>query len=202
MAIINGNRNENKNLYRKKICHIWILASSASENLLNGFGGILSSEDWGSGVYFLSPSLRTAIIAINQLSLTEETLLLRILGKGKTQEHASSEVIAFDSRDPRRSAILRLLTNWKISIEITGQIEAEEELMMALSQAYLEWEQKTEQTGEARLVLRQLMRRIGDVPSSIQIQVNALSLTQLESLGEALLDFSEPADLVNWLNGN
>lgn len=73
---------------------------------------------------------------------------------------------------------------------------------MALSQAYLEWEQKTEQTGEARLVLRQLMRRISDVPSSIQIQVNALSLTQLESLGEALLDFSEPADLVNWLNGN
>ncbi len=156
----------------------------------------------GSGVYFLSPSLRTAIIAINQLSLTEETLLLRILSKGKTQEQVISEVIAFDSRDPRRSAILRLLTNWKISIEITGQIEAEEELMMALSQAYLEWEQKTEQTGESRLVLRQLMRRIGDVPSSIQIQVNALSLTQLESLGEALLDFSEPADLVNWLNGN
>lgn len=73
---------------------------------------------------------------------------------------------------------------------------------MALSQAYLEWEQRTEQTGEARLVLRLLTRRIGNVTPTMQVQVQALSLNQLEALGEALLDFSEPEDLVNWLNEN
>jgi hypothetical protein len=31
---------------------------------------------------------------------------------------------------------------------------------------------------------------------------SSLSLTQLEDLGEALLDFSEPADLVTWLESN
>jgi hypothetical protein len=42
------------------------------------------------------------------------------------------------------------LASWKISIEITGQVDAEEELMMALSQAFLAWEQQTEQRGEQR----------------------------------------------------
>jgi hypothetical protein len=59
------------------------------------------------------------------------------LGRGKTQQQAINEVIAFDDRDPRRLSILKLLANWKISIEITGQVSEEQELMMALSQAYL-----------------------------------------------------------------
>jgi hypothetical protein len=46
------------------------------------------------------------------------------------------------------------------------------------------------------------MRRIGNMTPTIQAQVQALSLTQLESLGEALLDFSAPADLIIWINEN
>ncbi|NJM68086.1 MAG: Rpn family recombination-promoting nuclease/putative transposase [Acaryochloris sp. RU_4_1] len=54
---------------------------------------------------------------------------------------------------------------------------------------------------EQSLILRQLTRRIGDV-ADLQSQIQALSLDQLEALGEALLDFTEPADLVNWLQDN
>lgn len=202
-------KREQESLQERDLPYLWILASSASENLINGFGAS-PSEDWEPGIYFLHPSLRTAIVAINQLPCSEETLWLRILGRGQTQKQAVAEVIAFDSRDPRRSAILKLLTNWKISIEITGQVEAEEELIMVLTQAYLEWEQQTEQTGEERgilkgeqaLILRLLTRRIGTVSPDMRSQVEALSLPQLESLGEALLDFSESTDLVNWLHAN
>lgn len=123
------------------------------------------SEDWGAGVYFLHPFLRTAIVAINQLPRTEETLFLRLLGKGHTQKQAVDEVIAIDAKKPKRAAILKLLSNWKISIELTEQSAADEELMMVLSQAYLEWEQQTEQRGEQRglqrersLILRLLSR--------------------------------------------
>jgi predicted transposase YdaD len=143
-------------------------------------------------------------------------LWLRLLGKGQTQQRAIEEVLAFDTEDPRRSSILRLLANWKISIEVTRQIEAEEaEFLMALSQAYLEWEQATEQRGEQRgrqegeqqgrqeealsFVLRLLPRRVGTVPPEIEAQIRTLSLQQLEELGEALLDFSQISDLQNWL---
>jgi predicted transposase YdaD len=57
--------------------------------------------------------------------------------------------------------------------------------------------------GEAQaLILRLLTRRIGDVAPDMRSQVQALSLVQLESLGEALLDFAEAGDLEQWLREN
>jgi predicted transposase YdaD len=53
--------------------------------------------------------------------------------------------------------------------------------------------------GERSLILRLLTRRIGEVSPDLRSQIQSLSLKQLEALGEALLDFSQPGDLVNWL---
>ncbi|WP_416245488.1 DUF4351 domain-containing protein [Crocosphaera sp. XPORK-15E] len=49
------------------------------------------------------------------------------------------------------------------------------------------------------LVLRQLNRRLGEIPSSTIEQIRGLSIEQLENLGEALLDFESQENLVNWL---
>jgi hypothetical protein len=206
-------RREEDSLPETQLPYLWILASSASTTLLEHFGAS-THADWGEGVYFLHPGLRSAIISINRLPVNPDTLWLRLLGKGKTQQQAINEVITFDDRDPRRSSILKLLANWKISIEITGQVSEEQELMMALSQAYLEWEQQTEQRGlekglqqgaaqgEQSLILRQLTRRIGKVAPAMLQQIQGLSIVQLESLGEALLDFTGADDLVAWLQEN
>jgi hypothetical protein len=53
--------------------------------------------------------------------------------------------------------------------------------------------------GERSLILRLLSRRVGILPSEVRSQVESLSLDQLESLGEALLDFSGSSDLEQWL---
>jgi predicted transposase/invertase (TIGR01784 family) len=62
-----------------------------------------------------------------------------------------------------------------------------------------------EQTGAVRearsLILRQLSRRVGTLSADVEAQVQALALSQLEALGEALLDFAELDDLVGWLRG-
>jgi predicted transposase YdaD len=61
-----------------------------------------------------------------------------------------------------------------------------------------------EQTGALKeaqaLILRLLTRRVGRLAPEVLVQVQSLSLAQLESLGEALLDFSQLDDLMNWLN--
>jgi hypothetical protein len=202
-------RREEDSFPEAQLPYLWILASSASTNLLEHFGAS-THADWGKGIYFLHPGLRSAIISINRLPVNPDTLWLRLLGRGKTQQQAINEVIAFDDRDPRRSSILKLLANWKISIEITGQVSEEQELMMALSQAYLEWEQKTEQRGlekglqqgEQSLILRQLTRRVGEVAPAMLQQIQGLTLVQLESLGEALLDFTSADDLATWMQQN
>ncbi|WP_341526728.1 DUF4351 domain-containing protein [Nostoc sp. UHCC 0302] len=55
------------------------------------------------------------------------------------------------------------------------------------------------QQGEVLLALRQLTRRLGQVPPQLQAQIQQLSSSQVEALGEALLDFSTTQDLVAWL---
>jgi predicted transposase YdaD len=53
--------------------------------------------------------------------------------------------------------------------------------------------------GERSLILRQLTRKIGMIAPDIETRIAVLSISQLESLGEALLDFSDSADLDEWL---
>ncbi|NET87744.1 MAG: DUF4351 domain-containing protein [Kamptonema sp. SIO1D9] len=54
---------------------------------------------------------------------------------------------------------------------------------------------------EARsLVMRQLRRRFGTIESELEAQIEQLSLSQLEELAEALLDFTALTDLTNWLD--
>jgi len=42
---------------------------------------------------------------------------------------------------------------------------------------------------------------VGELPEPIRTQIDTLSLTQLESMGEALLDFANLSDLEAWLAG-
>jgi predicted transposase/invertase (TIGR01784 family) len=53
---------------------------------------------------------------------------------------------------------------------------------------------------ERSLIQRQLTRRVGELPENLRQRVENLSLEQLESLGEALLDFTSLADLQSWLD--
>ena len=49
------------------------------------------------------------------------------------------------------------------------------------------------------LILRQVSRRFGTLSSEVNAAVITLPLAKLEDLGEALLDFREITDLMNWL---
>ena len=98
-----------------------------------------------------------------------------------------------------------ILAGLQLDKEFINQVLRKE--IMQQSVIYQEWKEEFIQEGEQKgaikeaqaFVLRLLMRRIGNMTPTIQAQVQALSLTQLESLGEALLDFSQPNDLVEWL---
>jgi predicted transposase/invertase (TIGR01784 family) len=50
------------------------------------------------------------------------------------------------------------------------------------------------------LVLRLLTRKLGNITPEMQLLVNGLPIDQVESLGEALLDFTQMDDLLSWLD--
>jgi hypothetical protein len=124
-----------------------ILGTSISASVLSDF----SAVPWQaglSGLYQSCKANRTILISIRDLPPTAETLWIRILGKGAVQKSAIEEVMALPRTDPRRVEMLKLLSSWKIGVELAPDIDEEErDLIMALSQAYLEWEQETEARG-------------------------------------------------------
>jgi hypothetical protein len=54
--------------------------------------------------------------------------------------------------------------------------------------------------GQRSLVLRLLGRKVGNLSDHTLDRIQALSIHQLEALGEALLDFGAIADLTAWLD--
>ncbi|MEQ9551220.1 MAG: Rpn family recombination-promoting nuclease/putative transposase [Coleofasciculus sp. G3-WIS-01] len=60
-------------------------------------------------------------------------------------------------------------------------------------------EQKGEQKGESRLILRLLKKRFGEISVETSSQIQDLSVEDLESLGEDFLEFDSLKDLENWL---
>ncbi len=133
-------KREKTELNEDNLPKLWILATSISLHILEGFDAKLELENWTEGIYFLSPSHRTAIIAINQLPITPDTLLLRLLGRGKTQSQAVRELLELPSGDSLRQNVMELLISWRVSVEINNLLESEDrEVFMALSQSYLEW---------------------------------------------------------------
>ena len=62
--------------------------------------------------------------------------------------------------------------------------------------------QEGEAQGEAKVTLRLLNRRCGPLSDATTARIQALPLQQLETLAEALLDFSGATDLAAWLSGH
>jgi hypothetical protein len=126
---------------------LWILAAEVSDILIREFSGIPDPEQ-GEGFYRLATRLRTTIVVIDELPITADTLWLRLMGKGRTQEDAIAELLMLPASTPRRGVALDLLVSWRISMEVMNQVGQEERrILIALSQAYLEWEQQTKQRG-------------------------------------------------------
>jgi predicted transposase/invertase (TIGR01784 family) len=55
---------------------------------------------------------------------------------------------------------------------------------------------------ERALVVRLLTKKLGNLNPKIQSRINELSIDRVESLGEALLDFTSITDLEAWLSQN
>lgn len=114
------------------------------------------------------------------------------------------------SEQPLSRAIIELVTTIMIyKFEGLSQQEVESMLGITLQETrvYREIEAKGVTQGLIQgrkqeaisLVARILTKRFGDLPDEISVTISKLSLTVLEDLSEALLDFSNLADLQAWL---
>ena len=199
-------RRDEKRLTETELPRLWILSPTASVPLLNGFRAIVDKDNWMIGIYFLGDYLRTAVVAIHQLPRTEETLWLRILGKGTVQKQAITEIVALNANHPLRANALLLLTNLQASLQTSENLDEEErELIMELSPLVVQWREEALREGmraERRATIENLLRvRFGSLDDQLEAMIEPVlelppeEFTQLllqSSREELLVRFGEP----------
>ena len=76
----------------------------------------------------------------------------------------------------------------------------EEGRIEGLEEARVEARQKGRVEEAVNFVIRLLTKRFGEIPQSMLEHISSLPLPVLEDLSEALLDFTNTADLQAWLS--
>ncbi|MGK7904463.1 MAG: hypothetical protein AB4352_24270 [Hormoscilla sp.] len=89
--------------------NLWILKHTAMTSTLSGFGAD-PHKKWVPGIYLMARFFHTAIVAIDELPQTPETLWLRLLGPESIQKKAIKEVENISTDNPLRSTALELLS--------------------------------------------------------------------------------------------
>ena len=181
-------KREKRSLSEAELPFLWILTPTCSERILEGFGA-KAKEGWEKGVYFLPKYQRAAIVAINQLSMTEDTLWLRVLGKGKIQTEAISNVVELSQEDDKWDKLVEIFASWRKNLELNSNVNDEEvkELIMSLSPAYLKQREEWKQEGieEGRQEGRQQGRQEGDKDGQ-RLMVESLLAVRFGNLDDEL----------------
>jgi predicted transposase/invertase (TIGR01784 family) len=113
-------------------------------------------------------------------------------------DEAKVEARRLIERDRESRAIINLVST--IIVYKFGTLSRDEiDLMLGieLQQTRVYQDAKVEE-GQI-LVLKQLTRKLGNISPEVRSRVNSLTIEQLESLGEDLLDFTKISDLLAWL---
>ena len=179
---------------------LWILTPTFSDRMIQGLGGKSSDDSsWGKGVYFVPYIYKTGIVAIHQLPVNEDTLWLRVLGKGGTQKRAVSELVELPEGNPFRENLLEILANWRKNLELRDNLSKEEqEVIMNLSPAYLkqreEWKEegKLEGTKEERysMITSLLEGRFGTLDSELSGLVEQIGKLPVSERTQLLLSLA------------
>ncbi|MDJ0796893.1 MAG: DUF2887 domain-containing protein [Calothrix sp. MO_167.B12] len=141
---------------------------------------------------------------IRQLPLWVALMVLTTVDEEKAPQEARYLLARSqqEASQPSSHAIIEMITTIMVyKFEQLSQKEVEQMLGITLKETrvYREIKEEGREAGERSLILRQLPRRVGELPQQVRQRVETLSLEQLENLGVALLDFQGMDDLQVWL---
>jgi predicted transposase/invertase (TIGR01784 family) len=133
--------------------------------------------------------LGVALMSLTTVDETNSPAIARLLLSRARQEELSLEA---------RRVIMDMVTTIMV-YRFTTLSRREIEVMLGLDLQQSRVYQEAKAEGERSLILRLLNRKVGEIPDAVLEAIDSLSISQLETLGEALLDFGSIADLESWL---
>jgi hypothetical protein len=185
-----------RSISESELPFLWIFAPTFSTRMIEGLGAIQNEENnWERGVYFLPLILKTGIVVIHQLPVNEETLWLRVLGKGGTQKRAVEELVQLPERNPLKENLLEILANWHKNLELRDNLSTEEqEVIMNLSPAYLqqreEWKQEGTLEERQSMIASLLEGRFGTLDEELSNLVEQIAKLPISDRTQLLLSLA------------
>jgi hypothetical protein len=182
-------KRENQKIAESEISRLWIITPTISKNILAKFEG-KAKEKQEKGIYFLAEGLFTGIIAVHQLEVNQETLWLRVLGRGKVQSSAIEELKSVENQYYQKiilELVYKLLENLELNKQKSTKIHQEdEELIMTLRTTFRDKLVETEQKGMEKglekgvketlknNIISILEKRFNSIPFSLITQIQKI----------------------------
>ena len=142
-----------------------------------------------TGYYDAAPGLRMHLVVLSALPKRRDTLLLRLMGAGRTLELALQDLVRLPPGAWERAIAEPELVRFRFEIAAMNPADRteEEELIMNAQQMYDDLIRRTTDEGERRVLLRQLRRRFGELPEWVTARVEAAGPDELDAWTERIL---------------
>jgi predicted transposase/invertase (TIGR01784 family) len=174
-------------------------------------------DDWYGVIIFGSRSLEPSNLKIHRSLLAGDQVrrvyldelgdvqqqplglgLMLLTIKEDTEAIETAKFLLAEARKQSETEIIDLITTI-IVYKFTKLSRKEIITMLGLDLEEPKAIREAKEEGEKAITLRLLNRRLGNIPDDLLLQVQGLSLTQIEDLCDVLLDFTTVADLEGWL---
>lgn len=163
---------------------VWVLSSGRPDSGLRGIG-LTQGRGWPRGVYLSPPLLRLGVVAINELRETPDTLLLRLLGAGRTLKRAAAELRRMPPDAPEVRVVLPILIRYHLAAATDPEQTSEDkEFAMSTQDVVAMWEQRVRQE-EQRLrqeAIAQCQEKFASEVQALTSEAQALASEAQETL--------------------
>ena len=175
-----------------------VIGPGIPETVLDAYG----CKSVSPGVYHAVWGLALRIVAISELPRTRETLLLRLLGKGRLFKQALADLADLPGDAWEQSVATPLLVHFQlgshehptteednVSAEIRAWFEDYQRKLRSegRKKGRKEGRREGRKEGERRLLLRQLRSRFGELPAAAVARIEAADIADIERWGERIL---------------
>jgi hypothetical protein len=182
-----GGRGQSGGRGQVPVPRLWIVSSGRPEEVIRGLE-LRPLEGWPPGFWEAAPLLDMRLVVLRELPETRETLLLRVLGRGKTFERAMHELHALPKDAPEAEIAIPMLLAFRVGIV---QDSEEDEMQTTrytpeMQAIYDDWEKRVKHTawkaGEEagrKAELQENLRlvyqaRFGALPPEVQAAIESM----------------------------
>jgi hypothetical protein len=156
----------------------WVISSGRPDSGIDGLW-LRPMDGWPPGLYAGPPLLWTRVVAVNELPVGRDTLLLRLLGAGRVLKQAIDELKALPAEATERTLALPVLLRLRLEVPVdpAKQTSDDEEFLMDTQDIVETWRREAIQQGIERGIAGSLIdiyeARFGAMPGELRKVIEA-----------------------------